>query len=214
LWALISGRTRQVAVAGATGFSGLLVYALRVGESPLDTLRGYWSSLAVLYSGADAMTGRTSIRGFMTAAIGDPQTVDAVWIALSALVLAAAIWLAWRDRRRPLDAGGFAVPALFCLCSLAIVYHNVNNLILMLPAFLFLWFRDGRESTPRWFQIACLEAVLVGELATRLVGFVPPRTLAAFLTGHFDRVLVLACFVDVAVAWNRSTRVASGRPRA
>ena len=214
LWALVSGRVRSVAVAAAVVFAGLGIYAARVGDSPIDTVRGYWPWLVEVYSGASGLNGRTSIRGLVAAAIADPRTADAVWIAASACLLAIAMWLAWRDRRRPLQDGGIAVPAMFCLWSLAAIYHNTNNLILILPAFVFLWFvgRDER-SFRRWPQIVCLQAVLMLDVPTRLAGAVPRGTLAAFLVEHFDRLLVLACFVDVAVAWVRMTREADQSTR-
>jgi hypothetical protein len=201
LWALVSGRIRVLAVAIAVVAVGIAAYSVRVGESPLDTLRGYWPSLVGLYSGEHAVNGRTSIRELFTTAIADPGTADAIWIAAATCLVGVALWLAWRDPRRPLQDGGLAIPALFCLCSLAAVYHNVNNLILMLPAFVFLWFGAGDGSSRRWWQIVCLQAALVLDVPTRLAGIVPRGTPAAFLVEHFDRLLVLACFVDVTVAW-------------
>lgn len=209
LWALLSGRLRVVAVALAVVAAGVGVYSVRVGESPVETLRGYWPSLVGLYSGESAMNGKTSIRELVAAGTVDPRTADAVWIALAACLVAAAVWLASRDPRRPLPDGGIGIPALFCLCSLAAVYHNVNNLVLLLPAFVFLWFRAG-DRPPRWTQLACLQAVLMFDLPTRLDGMVPRGTLAAFFVAHGDRLVVLACFVDVAAAWVGITRT-SGR---
>jgi hypothetical protein len=82
----------------------------------------------------------------------------------------------------------------------------------MLPAFLCLWSAAGDDrSSRRWFQIACLQLALVVDVPTRLAGVVPRGTLAASLIDHFDRLLVLACFVDVTVAWIRITRLRSDR---
>jgi hypothetical protein len=204
LWALVSGRIRVVAVAAAVAVAGTVAYAARVGDNPIDTLRGYWPWLVEAYSGATGLTGRTSIRGLVTTAISDPRIADATWIGASACLLAVALWLAWRDRQRPLQNGGLAIAALFCLWSLAAIYHNTNNLIVMLPAFMFLWFDGGTGVRPRrWLQIVCLQAALMLDVPTRLGGIVPRGTFAAFLVDHFDRLLVLACFVDVAVAWSQ-----------
>jgi glycosyl transferase family 87 len=201
LWMLVSGRLRVLAVAIAVVAGGIGAYSARVGENPAATLRGYWPSLVDLYSGGHALNGRTSVREPIAAAIADPRTADAIWIATAVCLVAAAIWLAWRDPRRPLHDGGIAIPALFCLCSLAAIYHNINNLILMLPAFVFLWCGRGDSASRRWTQIACLQAALVVDLPTRLDGLVPRGTLAAFLVANFDRLLVLACLVDVTMAW-------------
>jgi len=83
----------------------------------------------------------------------------------------------------------------------------------MLPAFAFLWFADTGARLPRrWFQIVCLQTVLMLDIPTRLSGTVPAGTLAAFLVEHFDRLLVLACFVDVAVVWVRVAASPRSRP--
>jgi len=211
LWAIVSGRLRVVAVAMAVVAGGIGAYAARTGENPIAVVQGYWPSLVQLYSGEQAMTGRTGIRESIAMAIADPGIADAVWIGASACVIVAAVWLVWRDRQRPLNDGGSAIPGLFCLCSLAAIYHNINNLILMLPAFLFLWFAADERGWPgRWLQIACLQLVLVVDIPTRFATLVPRPSLAAHLADHFDRLLVLACFVDVAMAWVAVSRRAAG----
>ena len=205
LWMLVTRRFRVLAVAAGVVVGAFLVYAARVGDNPIDTLRGYWPWLVEVYSGAHALTGRTSIRGLIATVASSPAAVDALWIAAALGLLAVAVWLASRDPVRSLHDGGLAIPALFCLWSLAAIYHNVNNLILMLPAFVFFWFEDsGGRPRHRWFQIACLQAVLMLDIPTRLAGIVPAGTFAAFLVDHFDRLLVLACFVDVFRAFRGS----------
>jgi len=213
LWALVTRRFRVLAVAGGVVVAGLLVYAARVGDNPIDTARGYWPWLVEVYSGEHALTGRTSIRGLLAAGTATPAALDALWIVAALGLLAVATWLAFRNPTRPLHDGGLAVPALFCLWSLAAIYHNINNLLLMLPAFAFLWFADTGARLPRrWFQIVCLQTVLMLDIPTRLSGTVPAGTLAAFLVEHFDRLLVLACFVDVAVVWVRVAASPRSRP--
>ena len=215
LWMLVTRRFRVFAVAAGVVVAGVLVYAARVGDNPIDTLRGYWPWVVEVYSGEHALTGRTSVRGLIATVTASPATVDGLWIVAALGLLAAAVWLASRDPIRSLYDGGLAIPALFCLWSLAAIYHNVNNLILMLPVFVFLWFADsGTQPRRRWVQIACLQAVLMLDIPTRLTGIVPAGTLAAFLIDHFDRLLVLACFVDVAILWSRpgARQCGSSRP--
>jgi hypothetical protein len=213
LWALVTRRFRVFAVAVAVVVSGLLAYAVRVGDNPLDTVRGYWPWLVEVYSGEHALTGRTSVRGLIAMTPASPAAVDALWILVAVALLAGAVLLALRDPLRPVDQGGLAIPALFCLWSLAAIYHNINNLVLMLPVFVFLWFADGnRLPRRRWLQIACLQAVLMLDIPTRLSGTVPPGTPAAFLVDHFDRLLVLACFVDVAAVWIAVGRSSRSQP--
>jgi len=213
LWMLVTRRFRVCALAAGVVVAGLIVYAARVGDNPVDTLRGYWPWLVEVYSGEHALTGRTGIRGLIATVAANPAAVDALWVVAALGLLAVAVWLALRDPLRSLHDGGLAIPALFCLWSLAAIYHNVNNLILVLPAFVFLWFADrGARPRRRWFQIACLQAVLMVDIPTRLSGLVPPGTLAAFLADHFDRLLVIACFVDVAVLWFGVSRSPRSQP--
>src|SRR5262249_44403883 len=127
LWTIVSGRVRVFATAVAVVACGIAVYSIRIGESPVATLRGYGASLVALYSGGNALYGRTSIREPIAAAVGDDRLGDAIWIGAAVCLVAVAVWLACRDRRRPLRDGGVALPALFCLCSLAAIYHNINN---------------------------------------------------------------------------------------
>jgi hypothetical protein len=213
LWMLVTRRFRVLVVAAGVIVAGLLVYAARVGDNPIETLRGYWPWLVEVYSGEHALTGRTSIRGLIATVTASPAVIDALWIVAVVALLAVAVWLALRDPMRSLRDGRLAIPALFCLWSLAAIYHNVNNLILMLPAFVFLWFADsGARPRRRWVQIACLQAVLTLDIPTRLAGLVPSGTPAAFLVEHFDRLLVLACFVDVAVLWVTVSRSPRSHP--
>ena len=117
LWMLVTGRIRSLTVAAAVVLGGWAVYDARIGESPLTTAAAYWRVLGSQYAGAtvwSATPASAAGRG-MTA---DPGTADALWIALSALLLVGVCALAARDRSRALDEGGLAVPAMFCLWSL------------------------------------------------------------------------------------------------
>ena len=121
------------------------------------------------YGGPDGLVGHTSLRAWALGAVEDPARADAIWIVLSVVLLVALCGLAMRDRSRDLDDGGMAIPAMFCLWSLLTIYHNGNNLILMLPAFAFLWFRDDRRASPwRWLGILVLQAALAFDVPVRL----------------------------------------------
>ena len=59
--------------------------------------------------------------------------------------------------------------SLLCLWSLLAFYHNTNNLIMMLPAFAFVWFLDDRPASPgRWVPVVLLQAALMFDVPTRL----------------------------------------------
>ena len=116
------------------------VYDARIAESPLTTAVGLWRVVRAEYGGAAGLVGHTSVRAFAQLMSADLVVADRIWLAWAALLLLAAGAVALRHRSRPLSEGGMAVPALFCLWSLLVTYHNGNNLLLMLPAFAFLWF--------------------------------------------------------------------------
>lgn len=207
LWMIATQRLRVLLVAAVVVVSGWGIYDGRVGENPLATVAGYWQVLRAIYSGPDGLTGRTSLRAWMLAGTADPRMADAIWIGVSGLLVLGVWLLANRDPRRRLDAGGLAVPGLFCLCSLLTIYHNVNNLILMLPAFAFLWFLDSPRTAPRrWVPIVLLQAALTVDVPTRFGRFVADGGWTSLAVNDFDRILVLATFAYVAATWYRLTR--------
>lgn len=210
LWMLVSGRIRPLLAAAAVVFAGWALYDARIGEHPLTTAAGYWHVLGSEYAGTYGLVGKTSIRGWTQIVTADTGTADALWVALSALLLIGVCWLATRDRRRALDAGGLAVPTLFCLWSLLAIYHNGNNLILMLPAFAFLWCLDDRPTSPsQWIPIVVLQAVLMFDVPTRLSAAAPEHGWGRMAIEHFDRVVVLATLAYVSAVWYRLTEVRS-----
>jgi len=207
LWVVLAGHARVALVAAAVVLLGWAAYDVRIGENPLTTLDGYRGVLGRLHAGADGLVGRTSLRGWTRVLTADSRAADAWWIAASALLLAGAWWLARRDARRPLDEGGLGVVSLFCLWSLLAFYHNTNNLIMMLPAFAFVWFLDDRSASPRpWVPIVLLQAALMFDVPTRLGPRMSHEHWATPAVEHFDRLLVLATFAYVAVLWYRLTR--------
>jgi hypothetical protein len=146
-----------------------------------------------------------SIRAWVGGAVHTPMSVDATWIAISAALLFALCAIAWRDRMRALDSGGLAIPAMFCLWSLLAIYHNGNNMILMLPAFVFLWFVDGSEALRwRWIPVAMLEGALAFDVPVRLGG-VAAGGWARTAIEQFDRLVVLATLALVTAIWWRVT---------
>ncbi len=210
LWMIATRRFRVLLVASIVVVTAWGIYDLRIGENPATTLAAYWRILGDVYAGPDGLVGRTSIRAWTMAIVADPRRADAVWIGLSVLLVLAVWVLSRRDSRRRLDADGLAIPGLFCLCSLLAVYHNVNNLILMLPAFAFLWFRDGpRGSRARWAPLVLLQLALTVDVPTRIGPFAANLGWVSAAIDSADRLLVLATFVYVGILWVRSTRPAA-----
>ena len=206
LWMLVTGRIRSFIVAIAVVALGVAVYDVRVGENPLVTVAGWGGVIGRAYGGPDGLVGNMNIRAWAYSAIGDPSIADLVWLALSAALLIGLCGLALRDRSRALDDGGMAVPAMFGMWSLLTIYHNGNNMILMLPAFAFLWFHVDRWTLPsRWIPLAALEAALAFDVSVRLSASAPSLGWARIAIEQFDRVLVLIVLAWVSVAWYRLT---------
>jgi hypothetical protein len=205
LWMLVTGRIRPLAVASAVVLAGWAVYDARIGERPLTTAAAYWHVLGSQYAGPEGLVGLTSLRGLTRLAITDSARADAIWIALSVLLLAVLCILAARDRSRALDRGGLALPAMFCLWSLLVTYHNGNNMMLMLPAVAFLWFHGDARSARHWIPIAALQAALIYDVPVRLAGAAPGPGWGRVAIAQFDRVVVLTTLAYVCVLWYRLT---------
>jgi hypothetical protein len=205
LWMAVTGRIRPLVTAIAVAAAGWAVYDARVGESPLTTARGLWHVLGEEYSGRAGLVGRTSIRQWALMATDNAATADAIWIAASVLLLAVVCRLAWRDRTRRLEDGGLAVPAMFCLWSLLVTYHNGNNMILMLPAFGFLWFRDGGPAWSRWIPILVLQAALAFDVPVRLDDVARNAGWPRIAIEQFDRLVVIGTLAYVSASWYRLT---------
>jgi hypothetical protein len=212
LWMLITGRIRSLACALAVVALGMAVYDAQISEMPLDTALGWLRVIGRAYGGPDGLVGHTSIRAWASTAVNDPARADAVWIALSIVLLLALCSLALRDRSRGLDDGGMAIPAMFGMWSLLALYHNGNNMILMLPAFAFLWFHTDCWMSPSyWIAMAALQAALAFDVPVRLSAVAPPLGWARVAIEQFDRVLVIATLMWVSVSWYRLTAVRPGR---
>jgi hypothetical protein len=170
----------------------------------VTTAAGWWKVIGSTYAGSDGLVGHTSIRAWAQILVADPVSADTLWIAVSVLLLAVLCGIAMRDRSRPLDRGGLAVPAMFCLWSLLAVYHNGNNMLLMLPAFAFLWFRDDRQALAgRWIPLLILQAALAFDVPIRLNGVASSVGWERIVIEQFDRIVVLATLVWVSAVWWR-----------
>jgi hypothetical protein len=209
-----AGLRRALWAGAAYWLNPAVLMATTLGYVDVATLAGYYGVLGRLPAGPDGLVGRTGLRGLTTILAADSRVADAWWIAGSAFVLAGIVWLARRDPQRPLAAGGLAITSLFCLWSLFAFYHNTNNLIMMLPAFVFVWLVDDRPGSPqRWVPILLLQAALMFDVPTRLGPRIPPDHWAAPAVEHCDRALVVATLVYVALRWCRLTLRTDEGPR-
>jgi hypothetical protein len=87
------------------------------------------------------------------------------------------------------------------LWSLLAVYHNGHNLILLLPAFVYvLMAPDGATDRERIVAAALLQAAMMADAPVRLA-----------LAVNIDRPVVALAFGYVALRWWRRRRVEYGR---
>ena len=204
VWAMLTRRIRVVAVAGVVVLAGVAAYDARVHENPLVTLSGYWHVLVATYGGPEGFIGLTSVRAWAYAITADPRWADTLWAVAAGLLLVVPSWLAVGDSHRSAEGIGMAVPSLFCLWSLLTFYHNGNNLIMMLPAFVFLLLVDDRDTVrQRWLFAAFLQAVLMFDVPIRLKPFAPARGAFRILILDFDRFVVLITFVYIVMLLRR-----------
>jgi len=197
LWAACTRRIGITLIAATVVMIEYGMYCLRAGVTPLQPITGWAAALRQTYSGPDALSGYTSLRPWVLAALGDRTAADAVWISVALIALMVLCLAAARDRTNTL-----AIPGLLCLWSLLTIYHNLNNLILMLPAFVFLLTgQDPDTRTIRWWTIGVIQIALMLDIPVRL------RALSSGPLGRIvldaDRVVVLGTFVVVAWCWHR-----------
>jgi hypothetical protein len=204
IWMLITGRIRPLLVAAAVVASGWAVYDARIGERPFTTLAAYWHVLGTEYAGPDALVGNSNVRGWTSLVSANAAIADGIWIAVAVALFAAVCLLIARHRSRPLDGGGIAAPAMLCLWSLLVTYHNGNNFILALPAFAFLWYDDSRRALGKWLPIAVLQGGMMYDVPVRWAGAAVPPAIG-FAVAQFDRVLLLMTLAYVAAVWMRPT---------
>jgi len=203
LWAIFTRRTRLVAVAVTVVAVLFALYCARARVGPLGVVTGYGRILLSFYSGADALVGRTSLRPWWIALAGHQAVGDILWSVGALVLLIVPCAIAMRDRNVS-DLRSAAAPALFCLWSLLTIYHIGNNLILVLPAFVFLLLLDDPATV--WWRTGVASAIQIAmmlDIPVHLASRVPEHGALFLIARDFDRVVVLVTFVSVALLWRR-----------
>ncbi len=193
LWALFGRRGRLVAVACAAIVVEWAIYCAHAHVPPLATIQGYWHVLVGTYGGPDGLVGVTSLRQWVTS--------DAAWLVIAGALLIVPITAAirWRHATGP---DRLIAPACASLWSLLAIYHNSNNLILVLPAFVYLL-----STGNRWAVIA-LQAALMVDIPFRLAPFFSANSAIHATLMNANRILVVVTFACLAgFAWLRRPAV-------
>ena len=193
LWAFFGRRGRLVVAACATIVVEWAIYCAYAHVQPLETMRGYWNVLVGTYSGPDGLVGVTSLRHWVTS--------DAAWLVIAGVLLLVPIAAAIRWRNAT-GVDRLVAPACASLWSLLAFYHNSNNLILVLPAFVFLLCTGNR-----WAVIA-LQAALMVDIPFRLAPFASTDSAVHAALMNANRILVIVTFAYLAgFAWLRRPAV-------
>jgi uncharacterized membrane protein YecN with MAPEG domain len=206
LWIAFRYRARAILVAAIVVASGVCVYCLRVGVDPSQVASSYVDVLVDVHGAEAGLQGRTSVRRWIFAAVDDPYRANTLWIAAAFVLLAIPCAMAAIERRRSSHAAA-AVPAAFCLWSLLSFYHIGNNMILLLPAFVFLWLADDpKTAIARRVLAALLQIELMIDIPVRLRDYAPAYGPGCAIIVDFDRFLVALTFVYVIALWCRLRR--------
>jgi hypothetical protein len=153
------------------------------------------------------MIGRTSLQQWTHAAAGDGALGDAFWLVTAGVLLIVPCRLAMTER----PSAQAASRALFCLWSLLAIYHIGNNLILVLPAFVFLLLVDDPETAGwRIAVAAAVQIVLMLDLPVHVYPRVDDSHLAV-VARDADRFAVLLAYVSVILICRRLDASASSR---
>jgi len=212
MWMAFAHRARTILVASAVVAVGFGSYCLRVGAHPLGVIARYFSVVLSVHGASAGLEGRTSVRRWIFAAVDDPDLANGAWIGAALLLLLIPCAMAAIERKNRSDARG-AVPAAFCLWSLLSFYHLGNNMILMFPAFVFLWYANDPETVhKRRVLMALIQLELVVDVPVRLRGLAPASGWARLIIVDFDRFLVALAFAYVIVVWWKIRQV-SDQPR-
>jgi len=211
LWMAFANRMRAIVIAAMVVAAGFGAYCFRIGAHPLSVASHYVDVLFDVHGAETGLLGRTSVRRWIFGAVDDADWANTTWIAIALILLLIPCAMAVIERRRRSRVSA-AVPAAFCLWSLLSFYHIGNNMILLLPAFVFLWFADDPETMMSRRALAVLlQLELMIEIPVRLRDFAPPSGWSRVVIVDFDRFLVVLTFVCVIALWLRGRQV-SCRP--
>jgi hypothetical protein len=212
LWALFTKRWRMMLVACVLMGFGVCLYALRLMESPLASVRDYLSVLQHQFGRGADVQGSTALRVVELRPLIALFVHNEAWgnrlhqLLLVVLLGCAALvaLLKSRLKRAQHDA---AVLLLCCLWLLMSVFHNPYDTILLLPILMGLWaVAVPHPAKPKlWTDQAALwvlQLAMVLELPGIWWKLSKAYDLSAYnwagaLFANFDRVLVLGLFVFI-----------------
>jgi len=204
-WAITAGKWRSIWGAAATVGAATLVFSARLHESAVSVMAQYVRQVGVELRGPHAR-GAVEIRPLIEGLVADPRVAGVVNVTLIVAGLAAIVWTL---SRQPIEARERLALPLLCLWTLASMFHNAYDLVLLWPVWLAMWDRQRRDPQRQPYVLAFVQAALV-------VG-VPgmwwqARGAASGVALHFDRLLVAGLLIHLLATTGRAARDRSGRP--
>ena len=205
VWMLLASHVRALVIAALVVVAGWIAFDAHAHVGLWTLLTSYWNVLVSLYSGNEGFIGRTSVRAWTLALAGGSRWGDVLWLTAAAVLVIVPCRVAVVESRT--GGSSLAALSLFCLWSLLVFYHDSSHLTMMLPAFVFLLAAEDSPSLrQRWSFLVFLQIFLMYDVPNRLgARHLNNPALTAF-TLNFDRLLVMATFVYVAIVWRRLNR--------
>lgn len=212
LWLVLGLHVVPLLAAAGTMLLGLSVYALRLGQTPLQSAQAYLAILGRELFGPAPRIGDLDLRELFRALLPAP----AANVSHTVFVIATLVGIAVASRSmRPRERILVLLP-LTTSWSLMSVYHNIYDLVMIWPsiAAVSVWQLSERGRALRVAALAALQGALVIDipgLAWKLNGRgpLPSENLLQTLVAHFDRLLILAAFACTVSVWRRWAQTAT-----
>jgi hypothetical protein len=212
LWALFTKRWKMVLVAGMWMGLGLALFSLRLGESPVESVRAYLGVIQHQFGrGADAQGSMAlrlvELRPLVALFIHQETWASRIQQLMLILLLGCTLMVALMKSSLSRHERDRAVLQLCCLWLLMSVFHNPYDTILLLPVLVGLWAASvphpagsGRRTEQALMWV--LQLAMVIELPAVWWKLSKTIDVAAYgwagvILSNFDRLLVLGLFVYI-----------------
>src|SRR5262249_22695646 len=140
-WAIAAGKWRAIGGAGAAIGTATFVFATRLHENPLSVVAQYARQVGVELGGPHGR-GAVEIRPLIEAVIADRRVAGVVNMPRIVAGFGAIVWTLGRQ---PIEARERLALPLFCTLTLAGMFHNAYDLVVLWPVWLALWHRQQQD---------------------------------------------------------------------
>ncbi|HEX7796624.1 MAG TPA: glycosyltransferase family 87 protein [Vicinamibacterales bacterium] len=202
LWAMLEGAWASVVISALPIVLGTIVFAARLGQSPLGVAAAYSDVFLHQVSGAGFRQGSLELRPLIHDVVGTAAVADMIH---TAFVAATLVFLVFAHRRMSTANRSLFLLPLTCLWTLMSVYHAAYDLVLLWPATIALWSWQlrARAGAGVIAVLAALQLALIVDIPG-LWWKVAGRPESPAFEGwgpavlqHFDRFLVVALFATL-----------------